>query len=126
DFGGGPVSHDETPPVVTAAPATAITRESAVLEWTSDEPTRTVVRTGTGYHADSVIVALGAPPTALLTGLAPGTAMTCMLAVTDAAQNTTLTPVSFTTAPNQPPTGTAEASVTSGIEPLTVQLSILD
>jgi hypothetical protein len=82
---------DEDPPSVTSVQATSVSRTTATVVWTTDEPATSEVRfRPAGYGADQPPVTDGALTTqhaVLLEGLAPDTAYVFRVRSSDAAGN---------------------------------------
>jgi beta-lactamase superfamily II metal-dependent hydrolase len=110
--GGG---SDVTPPVISAVTASSITSSSAVITWTTDESSNSVVDYGltTSYGSTVTNTSMVTSHSVSLTGLSASTLYHYRVKSTDAANNTaTSTDYTFTTL--TPPVSKLIESFTDG------------
>lgn len=118
---------DITPPVVSNIQVVNITSSSAVVTWTTNEPSTTQVEFGSGgnYSASTALkTALETVHSAEIAGLKSFTSYSYRVVSTDNAGNTAVSPGSTFTTSNLPPVVSSfSASPSSGIAPLQVQFT---
>ncbi len=107
-----PAEPDDDPPVISALTVDPVTETTALVRWTTDEPTDATVRFGAqGGALDRQVGRLGLATTheILITGLTPATTYDAEVASRDASVNVGTLPTAFTT--------TAAAPVITSVTP---------